>query len=154
MQARPVVTVFIRHEGRLLLLRRSNRVGSYRGLWGTIAGHIEKCAPREQALREIREETGLSEGDVTLFAEGPSWTLEDGDLGIAWVIHPFLFETIAPQKVKLDWEHSEMKWVGPEEIGGRGAVPGLAESLERALHAAIGGMRRTPETDGIQSADA
>ncbi|MBI4392352.1 MAG: NUDIX domain-containing protein [Euryarchaeota archaeon] len=133
MQARPVVTVFVRHEGRLLLLRRSNRVGSYRGLWGTIAGHIEKCTAREQALREIREETGLSEGDVTLFAEGPSWTLEDGDLGIAWVIHPFLFETMAPQKVRLDWEHTAIEWVRPEGLSEKPCVPGLSESLSRVL---------------------
>ena len=40
-EATDVVTVFLRNGGAVLLLRRSDEVGSYRGRWGAVAGHAE-----------------------------------------------------------------------------------------------------------------
>ncbi|MFB6095104.1 MAG: NUDIX domain-containing protein, partial [Halodesulfurarchaeum sp.] len=57
MDATPVVTVFLRNEGAVLLLRRSEEVGSYPGAWGAVAGHAEGD-PESQALAEVEEETG------------------------------------------------------------------------------------------------
>jgi ADP-ribose pyrophosphatase YjhB (NUDIX family) len=65
-----VVTVFLRHRGDVLLLRRSEDVDSYPGQWGAVAGHVENDDPHASALAEIEEETGLMTGDVTL-REGP-----------------------------------------------------------------------------------
>jgi len=60
----PVVTCFLLRfddgEPRLLLVRRSQRVGSYQGRWAGVSGFVEKdTTPDEQAYTEIREETGL-----------------------------------------------------------------------------------------------
>ncbi|GAI08379.1 unnamed protein product, partial [marine sediment metagenome] len=49
--------------GEILLLRRSERVGSYRGRWAGVSGYIEKT-PDEQAMVEIEEETSLR-GETT-----------------------------------------------------------------------------------------
>ena len=56
-----VVTCFLTHRGRILLLKRSDRVGSYRGRWAGVSGYME-TEPDAQALVEIFEETGLAAG--------------------------------------------------------------------------------------------
>ena len=76
----PVVTCFLRHRGEVLLLRRSAKVGSYRGRWGAVAGHVEGNDPDGSALREIAEETGLRDG-VSLSERGEPFPVEDLELG-------------------------------------------------------------------------
>ena len=60
-----VVTSFIRHRGKILVLRRSEKVGTYKGKWAGVSGYLEDPTPLAQALREINEETGLTGSEVT-----------------------------------------------------------------------------------------
>ena len=124
-----VVTAFLRHDGRILLLRRSERVGSYRGCWAAVSGYLEEPAPLAQALREIEEETGIPAAAVALVAEGPPLVVDDESLRRRWVVHPFLFDLASPPTVRLDWEHSAFRWVAPSELGGLATVPRLAGAL-------------------------
>lgn len=132
MKERSVVTCFLRSGGRILLVKRSGRVGSYPGRWAGISGYVERT-PDEQALKEIREETGLDESDVKLVKKGEPMEVLDEKLGVKWLVHPYLFEVCAPSKIKLDWENVEMRWVAPEEVGNYSTVPKLKEALERVL---------------------
>ena len=120
-----VVTCFLRHRGEVLLLHRSARVGSYPGLWGGVAGHVEG-EPEDSAWREIEEETGLSEG-LALAAVGDPFEVEDAALQKRWFVHPFLFD--APSReVTLDWESDAARWVPPPDILAMDVVPRLWDS--------------------------
>jgi 8-oxo-dGTP pyrophosphatase MutT (NUDIX family) len=45
---------------KLLILKRSDKVGTYKGLWGGVAGYVEENEePYETALKEIKEEVGI-----------------------------------------------------------------------------------------------
>lgn len=123
-----VVTCFLRHRGEVLLVRRSGRVGSYRGRWGAVSGFAEGD-PLEAAWREIAEETGL-EGAVTLVKRGEPFGFEDAGERRRWRVNPFLFDT-ASREAKLDWEAEEGVWVSPVEILERDTVPRLWTSYER-----------------------
>ena len=112
-------------------MRRSGRVGSYRGRWSAISGYLEDPTPLAQARREIREETGLSEQTVHLVRAGAPLEVPDTKLDTCWVVHPFLFEIDDPQQVSLDWENLELRWVDPAEIADLPTVPQLAEALQR-----------------------
>ncbi len=46
-------------------------------------------------------------------------------------MHPFLFELDRPERVRLDWEHTESRWVRPQQVAALEGVPGLAEALAR-----------------------
>jgi len=122
-----VVTVFLRHRGEVLLLRRSNEVGSYPGKWGTVAGHLESDDPLEAARSEIEEEVGLTEDDVSLVQEGPSFSVRDEDRGTEWIVHPFLFDS-STQEVSLNWETQNAEWVSPTALLRRDTVPDLWRS--------------------------
>jgi len=129
-----VVTVFLlRHDpDRVLLGRRSTAVRSYRGAWGAISGYLEGD-PEQQARREIAEETGLTDEEVRLVRAGAPLAVLDEPAAVCWRVHPFLFEALRPEVVRIDWEHSEFAWLAPEEIGGLETVPKLAEAL-RAVY--------------------
>ncbi|MDD3448619.1 MAG: NUDIX domain-containing protein [Gammaproteobacteria bacterium] len=133
LERRHVVTAFLRHGGRVLLVRRSGRVGTYRGRWSAISGYLEDAAPLEQALREVEEETGIPSAVPRLVGAAPALEIEDASLGCCWVVHPFLFEVDDPDAVRLDWENLESRWVRPAEIGEYATVPALAEALAACL---------------------
>lgn len=125
-----VVTCFLECDGRVLLLRRSRNVGSFRGRWAGVSGYIETTAG-EQALVEIEEETGLCRDDVELVRKGETIRVE-GE-GVRWVVHPFLFRIKDRNGIRIDWEHSDKRWILPDEIDDYPTVPMLKEALERVM---------------------
>lgn len=133
MDVKKVVTCFLKYGDRILIARRSDNVGSYQGRWGGISGFIEKGEnPLGAAYREIREETGLTRGEIVLLKEGKKFEVRDEDLGRIWVVHPFLFES-KTKRIYLDREHKEHRWIRPQEMGEYETVPGLEKSLESVL---------------------
>jgi 8-oxo-dGTP diphosphatase len=132
MDERHVVTCFLERDGRILLLRRSERVGTYGGKWAGVSGYIETgSTPSQQAWTEIKEEAGLDMHDVELVQEGLPLEVEDPQLSRKWVVHPFRFRVLRLEKVKIDWEHTEAKWIAPEDIGRYQTVPNLLEAWQR-----------------------
>ena len=127
---RQVVTSFLESEGEILLLRRSEQVGSYQGRWAGVSGYIETTAD-EQALIEIEEETSLLAEDVELVKKGEPLPVEDESIGVRWVVHPYLFHVKDRDKIQIDWEHKEIRWIAPKDIGDYETVPMLKETLAR-----------------------
>ncbi|MFC4439623.1 MULTISPECIES: NUDIX domain-containing protein [Natrialbaceae] len=127
-----VVTAFLRNGGKILLLRRSDAVGTYTGQWGGVSGFAE-AEPEEQVWTEIREETGL-EDDVSPVRSGRPVEFTDPDLEREWVVHPSLFDCGDPD-VELSEEHDAFEWVPPTEIidpeSDRETVPKLWTAYER-----------------------
>lgn len=123
-----VVTCFLECDARILILRRSEMVGSFQGRWAGVSGYVEKTAD-EQTLIEIEEETGLRREDLELVRKGD--LLEAEDEGIKWVVHPYLFRIKERNKVKIDWEHNKIRWIKPGDIDNYETVPMLKETLAR-----------------------
>ena len=130
LQEKQVVTCFLESENEILILRRSQQVGSYQGRWAGVSGYIETTAD-EQALIEIKEETSLSGGDLKLIKKGKPLLIKDVELGIKWVVHPYLFHIKDRDKIKIDWEHKETRWIKPKDIDNYQTVPMLKETLAR-----------------------
>ena len=128
-----VVTVFLTHSDKLLVLKRSSKVGTYRGHWAGVSGYLESEDPLQQAYTEIAEEVGLSKQDVTLLKAGKPLEIVDNAQDRAWRVHPFLFSVHEPDKIRLDWENIAMRWILPAEIAGLQTVPALSETLARVI---------------------
>ena len=137
MQSRPeegthVVTCFLEQGGKIPLFRRSQRVGTYRGKWAGISGYVEAGnTPFEQALKEMREEARLDREDIELVKEGEPLEVIDEQLERKWIVHPYRFRLSNPDKIEIDWDHTELKWIDPEDIGRYETVPKLVETWER-----------------------
>ena len=124
------VTCFLESGGRILILLRSQHVSTYRGVWGGVSGVIDEEQTADgQALREIEEETGLSREDLELTRKGEPLLIDDKMIGIRKVVYPYLFHVKDPNKVKIDWEHKEIKWIKPEDIDNYETMPKLKETL-------------------------
>ena len=132
MDERHVVTCFLEHGGKIMLLRRSERVGTYRGKWAGVSGYIETgSTPSQQAWTEIKEEASLDMDDVELVQEGLPLEVVDTELVRKWIVHPFRFQVLKPDKIRIDREHTEAKWIAPEDIGQFETVPNLREAWQR-----------------------
>ena len=128
-----IVTAFIENQGKILLLRRSQKVKTMKGKWAGVSGYIEKAeAPIGRALTEILEETGLTNENIKFLNDGKP--LEAADItwpdNITWVVHPFYFRT-NKNEIHLDWEHDAYKWINPNEIENYDTVPRLREAFDR-----------------------
>lgn len=124
-----VVSCFLKHGDKILILKRSPSVGSYPGRWAAVSGYIEgEERPLERAYQEILEEVGLEKEKLTLLASGEPLPID----GEPWIVHPFLFE-VSDGTIKLDWEHVDYKWINPEDISKYETVPKLNEALKRVL---------------------
>ncbi|SHG67713.1 NUDIX domain-containing protein [Halobaculum gomorrense] len=119
-----VVTAFLRNRGAVLLVRRSDAVSTYRGRWGGISGYVEGDADDalDDALREIREETGIAEGDLSPVRRGDPIAVDDEQ--DSFTVHPFLFDC-ATRRVRPNEELAETEWIQPIAMLERETVPSL-----------------------------
>jgi len=123
-----VVTCFLECDAEILILCRSEKVVSFQGRWAGVSGYVETTAD-EQALIEIEEETSLCREDLRLVKKGEPLEVEDDEAGVKWVVHPYLFQIKERDKVKIDWEHQETRWINPRDIDNYKTVPMLKEAL-------------------------
>ncbi|MBN1457913.1 MAG: NUDIX domain-containing protein [Armatimonadetes bacterium] len=156
-RAIPVVTAFLYRRGKVLLLRRSERVKTYRGRWAGVSGYLER-PPLPQVRRELYEELSLSADQVDLRGLGLPLAVNDPAAGHQWVVFPFLFRLHQGADTRTDWESAKTVWVRPEAVADYDTVPGLEEALSHVWPPS-GGSRfwwdmETIATDTIHGATA
>jgi len=134
MRSTKIVTSFIRDNEKLLILKRSEKVKSMKGLWAGISGIIEKNEePLKRAKIEIFEEVGITEDVITLVRSAEKMKINSPQYeNHEWEIFPFLFEA-KNQTIKLNWENSEFKWINVEELKNYETVPSLQKVLFNLL---------------------
>ena len=134
MRSTKIVTSFIKDNEKLLILKRSDKVKSMKGLWAGISGIIEKNeAPLKREKIEIFEEVGKIEDKITLVRSAKEMRINSPQYeNHEWEIFPFLFKAKNPI-IKLNWENSEFKWINKEELENYDTVPGLQKVLFNLL---------------------
>lgn len=124
-----VVTAILKKDGKILILKRGNKVRTYKGRWAGISGYLEKNEePIERAIKEIEEETGLKRDEISFVRKINPVHFFDEKENVEWKVHPFLFETIK-DKIEIDWEHVDYRWIDVEEIDKYDTVPKLKETV-------------------------
>jgi len=134
MRSTKIVTSFVTSNEKLLLLKRSNRVKSMRGLWGAVSGIIEDGEePLNRAKIEIFEEIGIKSDQIQLLKVGNEMAISSPQYpDHQWMVFPFLF-SMKSQKVLLNWENSAYAWIYPQEIHKYETVPSLSDVLFNLL---------------------
>ncbi|WP_432443850.1 NUDIX domain-containing protein [Paenarthrobacter nitroguajacolicus] len=145
-----VIAVIVQWRGRIALFRRSRRTGHDRGLWHCITGFLEAGAtPEQQALEELREETGLLERDLLDFRQGPDLVVPDGS-GNPWLVHTFTALT-AKRRLRVNWEHDSYRWTTPSKARRfSNRVPWLDNVLDATStlqHTGLGRQRHRKQRD-------
>jgi predicted aconitase with swiveling domain len=123
------VTSFLLNRDKVLILKRSDKVGTHKGKWAGVSGYLEDDeSPEDRSKQEILEETGIA--NPLLLRSGEP-VLARGD-DTVWEIHPFLYK-VDTRDVAIDWEHVEYKWVSPEDVTDYGSVSRLKRVLDSVL---------------------
>ena len=134
MRSTRIVTSFIKNSNRILILKRSSKVRSMKGLWAGVSGIIENNEkPLDRAKIEIFEETGIIEDKITLVKSIEKIEISSPQYkNHEWIVFPFLFET-KQAEIKLNWENSEYKWINVNELKNYETVPSLDKILFNLL---------------------
>lgn len=130
----PVITIFVCYRDSVLLLKRSDKVLTYRGKWNTVAGYLDELKPiQEKIFQELSEELGITKRNIKTFRIGESYTFTDKTTNKTWIVYPAKVELTQKTDIILDWEHTEYRWIHPSEIDKYDTVPNAKVSLEQAL---------------------
>ena len=129
-----IVTSFLQDDNKILILKRSDRVKSMKGLWAGVSGIIENNEiPINRAKIEIWEETGIEEIQIALLKSVKEMRVSSPQYkNHEWNIFPFLFQVDNP-KIKLNWENSEYRWIDPAKLTNYETVPSLENILSNLL---------------------
>ena len=134
MRSTRIVTSFIKYNDQILILKRSEKVRSMKGLWSGVSGIIENNEnPIDRAKIEIFEEVGIKEKEIKLVKKLEKMKIQSQQYkNHEWEIFPFLFET-KKDNIELNWENSEFKWITPKELKNYQTVPSLEKILVNLL---------------------
>ena len=134
MRSTRIVTSFIKFNDQILILKRSEKVRSMKGLWSGVSGIIENNEnPIDRAKIEIFEEIGIREKEIRLLKKLEKMKISSQQYkNHEWEIFPFLFET-KNDNIKLNWENSEFEWIQPKELKNYQTVPSLEKILLNLL---------------------
>ena len=134
MRSTRIVTSFIKFNDQILILKRSEKVRSMKGLWSGVSGIIENNEnPIDRAKIEIFEEIGMKEDEIKLVKKSEKMKISSSQYkNHQWEIFPFLFET-KKETNNLNWENSDFKWILPIELKNYETVPSLEKLLLNLL---------------------
>ena len=130
MRSTRIITAFIINNNKILILKRSDKVRSMKGLWSGVSGIIENNEiPINRAKIEIFEEVGIKENKINLVKSIEKIKISSPQYeNHEWEVFPFLFET-KETEIKLNWENSEHKWINVNELKNYETVPSLDKIL-------------------------
>jgi len=118
---RPESVLVVVHAGPKVLLLRRVRPFDF---WQSVTGSLEPGeSPREAAIREVSEETGLSVGTELVetgvtrsFLIDPRWRNRYAPGVTENLEYEFRLALTEPESIRLDRaEHSAFEWVGIDE---------------------------------------
>lgn len=116
-----------RHDGKILIVKRSAGDDHLPGVWETVGGGVdEEGLPQDALMREIVEETGLV---ATVGAPFNVFAFRK-DTGEFKVGITFLCD-VEDDTVVLSHEHDDFRWIDPEEFPDFKSILSLYEEIGR-----------------------
>lgn len=130
----PVINVIVVHQGRVLLLKRSDKVMAYKGKWNCIGGFLDEVGPIENKVyEELREELSVLPSLIERTTYIDPIEVVDSAINRTWLIQPALVVLKERPIITLDWEHTDYAWVAEDEIEKYDTVMGLDTFIRKAL---------------------
>ncbi len=127
----PVINCVLKHKNKLLVVQRSEELNFYPGYWNGISGFLDdQRSLREKVADELREELGMPKSKIKRIQLGEIFDQEEPKYKKIWIVHPVLVG-VKTDKVKLDLEARNYKWVTFQEAKRLKLLPGFDEVLKR-----------------------
>ena len=126
----PVVNCVVRHNDTILIVQRNSKMNLYPNFWNGISGFLDdQKSIEEKAKEELQEELGIRMNDIVSIHRGAIFDQEEEKYRKTWIVHPILVD-VKSNKVKLDWEAQNYKWIKVEEAKNFDLLPGFEKVLK------------------------
>lgn len=130
----PVINVIVYFNNKILIVKRSDKVSNYNGLWNGISGFIDQPKPIEEfAILELTEELSIEENVIDEILVCTPYQVEDKTIDRIWYVYPVLAKLNAEPIIKLDWEHTDYKWINRGDLKNYQYVKDFDTSVDKAL---------------------
>jgi len=127
----PVMNCVLKYQGKILIVQRSKEVGFYPKYWNGVSAFLDDEKSLKQKMQEeLKEELGITSRNILSFRLGEIFDEEATKYKKTWIVHPILVE-VATDKIKLDWEAKNYKWIKLQEIKGLKLMPGFPAVLRK-----------------------
>ncbi|MFA7662519.1 MAG: NUDIX domain-containing protein [Patescibacteria group bacterium] len=127
----PVINCVLRYEDKILVVQRNKNLNFYPGYWNGVSGFLDDQRSLNQKVAdELKEELGINKTKIKKIQLGEIFDQEELKYKKTWIVHPVLVD-VKTDKVKLDWEARNYKWLTLREIKKLKLLPGFDEVLKK-----------------------
>lgn len=127
----PVINCVVKHKDKILIVQRSSRSNFYPSYWSGVSGFLDdQKSLSEKVADELREELGMPKSKIKEIRLGEIFDQEEPQYKKTWIVHPVLVE-VKIDKIKLDWEAEDYRWIKPKEAKNFNLLPGFDEVLKK-----------------------
>lgn len=127
----PVINCVLKYKNKLLVVQRNKKLNFYPGYWNGVSGFLDDQRSLNQKVSdELKEELGIAKTKIKKIQLGEIFDQEEPKYKKTWIVHLVLVE-VKTDKVKLDWEAKNYKWLTLQGIKKLKLLPGFDEVLKR-----------------------
>lgn len=127
----PVINCVLKYKNKILVVERSKELNFYPGYWNGISGFLDdQRSLNEKVYDELKEELGISKTNINKIKLGEIFDQDEPKYKKTWIVHSVLVE-VKTDKIKLDWEARNYKWLTLQEVNKLKLLPGFDKVLER-----------------------
>lgn len=127
----PVINCVLKYKNKILLVERNPSIHFYPSYWNGISGFLDDQRNlKEKVKDELQEELGINKENILKIQLGEIFDQEEPKYKKTWIVHPVLVE-VSTNKIKLDWEAKNYKWINPQEVFKLKLLPGFDKVLEK-----------------------
>jgi ADP-ribose pyrophosphatase YjhB (NUDIX family) len=129
-----VVNCIVRHDDKILLVRRSGLVAHHGNRWGCVTGFIDRLMSLEALVgSELREELSVDVASASTFRCARPFRFADDAVAKVWIVYPVLVSFEQRPRIRLNWENGAFRWIQPAETDNFRVIPGQARALAVAI---------------------
>ncbi|MDP3724066.1 MAG: NUDIX domain-containing protein [bacterium] len=134
----PVINCVLRNNDKILIVQRNSRMRFYPNFWNGISGFLDDGRNIEEKVKdELREELGIEAKDIISIHRGSIFDQEEEKYNKTWIVHPVLVD-VKTDKVKLDWEAQNYKWIKVGDAKIFDLLPGFDKVLASLFPSFVG----------------
>ena len=127
----PVINCVLKYKNKLLVVQRSKELNFYPGYWNGVSGFLDdRRSLNQKVLDELKKELGIAKTKIKKIQLGEIFDQEEPKYKKTWIVHPVLVE-VGTDRIKLDWEARNYKWLTLQEVKKLKVLPGFDEVLRR-----------------------
>lgn len=126
----PVLHCTLQYKGKILVVQRAPGMRLHPNLWHGVAGFLDDNKSLEEKIHEeLVEELGLKKNSIASIKRGAIFDIEAPEYKKTFIVHPVLVK-VKTDKIKLNWEAQNFKWVTPKEAKKLDLMPGFDQVLK------------------------